>query len=72
MVWWVTEVPLQPVLATGSSSMVAVSLELRCEDPAGSFETTRRHKPSTLNVGMKRNLLFSRMTAQSAVLVGSW
>lgn len=77
VVWWVTEVPVQPVLATGSSSVVAVCLGLRSGDPAGSFLTTRRHKPSTLNVGIKCNLLFSRgfkvrMTAQSGVLVDSW
>ena len=68
---------MQPVLATGSSSVVTVCLGLCSGDPASSFETTRRHKPSTLNVGIKRNLPFSRgikvrMTAQSGVLVDSW
>lgn len=68
---------MQAVLATGSSSVVAVCLGLRSGDPAGSFETARRHKPSTLNVGIKRNLLFGRgfqvrTTAQSGVLVDSW
>jgi hypothetical protein len=74
VVWWVTEIPVQPVLAAGSSSVVVVCLGLRSGDPAGSFETTRRHKPSTLNAGIKRNLLFSRgvkvrMTGQSGVLL---
>lgn len=74
---WVTEVPVQPVLAAGSTTVVAVCLGLRSGDPASSFETTRRHKPSTLNVGIKRNLPFSRgfkvrMTAQSGILVDSW
>lgn len=77
VVCWVTEVPMQPVLATGSSTVVAVCLGLLSGDAAGSIETTRRHTPSTLNVAIKRNLLFSRafkvrMTAQSGVLVDSW
>ena len=42
-----------------SSSVVAVCQGLCSGDPAASFETTRRHKPSTLNVGIKRNLPFS-------------
>jgi len=68
---------VQPVLATGSSSVVAVRLGLCSGDPAGSFETTRRHKPSTLNVGIKRYSPFSRgfkvrMTAQSGAQVDSW
>jgi hypothetical protein len=44
VVWWVTEVLVQPVPATGSSSLVAVFLELHSGDPSSSFETTRRHK----------------------------
>jgi len=68
---------VRPVLATGSSSVVAACLGLRSGDPAGSFETARRYKTSTLNVGIKRNLLFGRgfkvrTTAQSGVLVDSW
>lgn len=74
VVWWVTEIPVQPVLATGSSSVVVVCLGLRSGDPAGSFETTRCHKPSTLNAGIQRNLLFSRgikvrMNEQSGILL---